>query len=180
MSRPITHLWRAARRVFRPCVDVRLKPFNKTVGATSSFLCAQQKMSSVIDSLIDAIYGSQTKRAASLIRRGAPVNGSGRSGSTPLYLAAVQGEAEIVRLLLEAGADPNQGVAAYQVRQTERGATVKVQLIGNLRNEELEREIELALRKVGLADPHVTVTPVETIDRGATGKLKRFVPMGSM
>jgi phenylacetate-CoA ligase len=73
----------------------------------------------------------------------------------------------------------HKGVTAYQVRQTERGATVKVQLIGNLRNEELEREIELALGKVGLADPHVTVTPVETIDRGATGKLKRFVPMGS-
>jgi ankyrin repeat protein len=65
-------------------------------------------MRSVIDSLIDAIYGSQTKRVASLILRGAPVNGSTKAGSTPLYVAAVQGEAEIVRLLLEAGADPNR------------------------------------------------------------------------
>jgi ankyrin repeat protein len=31
-----------------------------------------------------------------------------RCGSTPLYTAAVQGETEIVRLLLEAGADPNR------------------------------------------------------------------------
>src|SRR5947207_7710847 len=28
--------------------------------------------------------------------------------TTPLYLAAVQGEAEIVQLLIEAGADPNE------------------------------------------------------------------------
>jgi len=68
---------------------------------------------------------------------------------------------------------------AYQVRQTERGANIDVQLIGDLRVKELKGEIEGARRKVGLANPEITVTPVDSIDRGATGKLKRFVPLGS-
>jgi ankyrin repeat protein len=62
----------------------------------------------VIDSLTDAILASQTELAAALLRRGASVNGESQFGSTPLYTAAVQGEVEIVRLLLEAGADPNR------------------------------------------------------------------------
>jgi phenylacetate-coenzyme A ligase PaaK-like adenylate-forming protein len=68
-------------------------------------------------------------------------------------------------------------VTAYQVRQTAQGAAISVQLIGDLRREDLEREIEEALKKVGLADPTVSVAPVEAIGRGATGKLKRFVPL---
>jgi phenylacetate-CoA ligase len=69
-------------------------------------------------------------------------------------------------------------VTAYQVRQTERGATIEVQLIGDLRVEDLRKEIEEALRKVGLVSAQVVVTPVDILDRGATGKLKRFVPTG--
>jgi phenylacetate-CoA ligase len=70
-------------------------------------------------------------------------------------------------------------VTAYQVRQTERGASIDVQLIGDLRGEDLRKEIEAALRKVGLVNAEVAVTPVDSLDRGATGKLKRFVPIGS-
>jgi ankyrin repeat protein len=62
----------------------------------------------VIDSLINAILASQTNQVAALVRQGAPVDGLSRHGSTPLYMAAVQGEAEIVGMLLEAGADPNK------------------------------------------------------------------------
>jgi phenylacetate-CoA ligase len=72
-----------------------------------------------------------------------------------------------------------RAVIAYQVRQTDRGANIDVQLIGELRVKDLQREIEGALRKVGLANPEITVTPVDSLDRGATGKLKRFVPLGS-
>jgi len=36
-----------------------------------------------------------------------------------------------------------------------------------------------ALRKVGLVNPEVVVTPVDSLVRGVTGKLKRFVPMDS-
>lgn len=62
----------------------------------------------VVDKLTAAILRSQIIRAASLLRRGAPVNAADKYGSTPLYLAAVQGETEIVRMLLGAGADPNR------------------------------------------------------------------------
>ncbi len=61
----------------------------------------------LIDQLTSAIFGSQVARVASLLRRVAPVNGANKYGTTPLYKAAVQGETEIVRVLLEAGADPN-------------------------------------------------------------------------
>jgi phenylacetate-CoA ligase len=72
-----------------------------------------------------------------------------------------------------------RAVIAYQVRQTDRGANIDVQLIGDLRVRDLQAEIEGALQKVGLANPEITVTPVDSLDRGATGKLKRFVPLGS-
>jgi ankyrin repeat protein len=65
-------------------------------------------MPAPVDALINAILSSQTDRAASLVRQGTPVNLPSKHGSTPLYTAAVQGELAIVRLLLEAGADPNQ------------------------------------------------------------------------
>jgi phenylacetate-CoA ligase len=70
-------------------------------------------------------------------------------------------------------------VTAYQVGQTERGASIDVQLIGDLRVEDVQKEIEEALQKVGLVSAQVVVTPVDSLDRGATGKLKRFVPIGS-
>ena len=57
---------------------------------------------------VNAIYSADMGRVAALVDQGMPVNGVNRSGSTPLYITAVQGEAEIVKLLLDAGADPNQ------------------------------------------------------------------------
>jgi ankyrin repeat protein len=62
----------------------------------------------LIDRLTAAILESRIRRVAALLRRGAPVNGTDKYGTTPLYKAAVQGETKIVRMLLEAGADPNQ------------------------------------------------------------------------
>jgi ankyrin repeat protein len=67
----------------------------------------------MIDSLIDAILASQIEQAAALVARGAPVNALSQHGSTPLYTAVVQGELEIVRMLLEAGADPNKESAGH-------------------------------------------------------------------
>ena len=65
-------------------------------------------MGAVIDLLIDAILGSRIAQVAALVARGAPVDSNSPYGSTPLYEAAIQGEAEIVRILLDAGADPNK------------------------------------------------------------------------
>ncbi len=60
------------------------------------------------EQLASAILGSHIGRVASLLRHGAQVNTPDKYGTTPLYRAAVQGKTEIVRILLEAGADPNQ------------------------------------------------------------------------
>jgi ankyrin repeat protein len=57
--------------------------------------------------LFNAIYGGRRDEALSLIRSGRGLNAANEYGTTPLYAAAVQGEAEIVRCLLEHGADPN-------------------------------------------------------------------------
>jgi uncharacterized protein len=56
---------------------------------------------------LSLIIGGHTNEAISLIRAGAPINQADVHGTTPLYLAAVQGETEIVLYLLEQGADPN-------------------------------------------------------------------------
>ena len=66
------------------------------------------KNAAVIDQLTAAILGSQMARVASLLRRGAPVNAADKYGTTPLYKAAVQGETEIVGMVLDAGADANR------------------------------------------------------------------------
>src|SRR5438270_178954 len=67
-----------------------------------------QSRQQMLRSLIAAIYQGNTSAVDSLIRSGASVNASNKHGTTPLYLASVQGEREIVALLLSAGADPNQ------------------------------------------------------------------------
>lgn len=60
------------------------------------------------EQLTSAILESRAARVASLLRRGAKVNAPDKYGTTPLYKAAVQGETEIVQILLAAGAEPNQ------------------------------------------------------------------------
>ncbi len=46
-----------------------------------------------------------------LIAAGANVKTPNRDGATPLYLAAVNGNAAIIEKLLAAGADPNENAA---------------------------------------------------------------------
>ncbi|MEV0373975.1 ankyrin repeat domain-containing protein [Streptomyces sp. NPDC050636] len=59
------------------------------------------------DRLICAIYEERTERVGKLLRRGASPSAASVDGETPVYLAAVSGTADIVRLLLEAGASPD-------------------------------------------------------------------------
>jgi ankyrin repeat protein len=56
--------------------------------------------------LIDAVQKSDTVTVRLLIANGAPVNEL-RDRMTPLLWAIFRGDVECVRLLLEAGADPN-------------------------------------------------------------------------
>src|SRR5688572_19024731 len=54
-----------------------------------------------------AVHGERVDIADLLIRAGAKVNAANRYGATPLWLAAVSGNAAMLQLLLEAGADAN-------------------------------------------------------------------------
>ncbi|MEU8780292.1 ankyrin repeat domain-containing protein [Streptomyces sp. NPDC048637] len=57
--------------------------------------------------LISAIYANQAGTVEALLRQGASPTAPDADGETPLYLAAVSGQLDIVRLLLEAGAAPD-------------------------------------------------------------------------
>ncbi|WP_169314280.1 ankyrin repeat domain-containing protein [Streptomyces piniterrae] len=58
--------------------------------------------------LIGAIYEERADRVEKLLRTGASPSAASADGETPVYLAAVSGAADIVRLLLEAGASPDE------------------------------------------------------------------------
>ncbi|MBL3665443.1 ankyrin repeat domain-containing protein [Streptomyces sp. M2CJ-2] len=57
--------------------------------------------------LFGATLTADTARVQALLRAGADPERGDSDGTTPLYLASVQGEAEVARLLLEAGASPD-------------------------------------------------------------------------
>ncbi|MGY3203538.1 ankyrin repeat domain-containing protein [Streptomyces sp. TE5632] len=57
--------------------------------------------------LLEAILAADAARVKALLRAGADPERGDSDGTTPLYLASVQGEAEVARLLLEAGASPD-------------------------------------------------------------------------
>lgn len=60
------------------------------------------------ESLVDAAMIGKIDRVAALLAGGAPVDQPDEGGTTALYAAAVGGHTEVVRALLEAGADPNR------------------------------------------------------------------------
>jgi hypothetical protein len=53
-----------------------------------------------------AVFNGHTKLASELITRGAEVNARSPNGSTPLMLAAREGREDLIKVLLESGADP--------------------------------------------------------------------------
>jgi ankyrin repeat protein len=57
--------------------------------------------------LVTAALLDDAPQLEALLRAGADPAAGDRDGTTPLYLASVQGNAEIARLLLEAGAPPD-------------------------------------------------------------------------
>ncbi|MGW0605276.1 ankyrin repeat domain-containing protein [Streptomyces sp. NPDC002640] len=65
---------------------------------------AQKKLSR---RLFEAVLAGDVPRTRALLRRGASPEGRNGEGATALYLASVQGEAEVARVLMEAGASPD-------------------------------------------------------------------------
>jgi ankyrin repeat protein len=58
--------------------------------------------------LVDAASVGTARQVASLLRKGAAPSASGKGGSTAVYAAALREDPAVLRVLLEAGADPNQ------------------------------------------------------------------------
>lgn len=76
-------------------------------------------------------------------------------------------------------ADKEPGVIEFQVIQTPDGAEVLFRADRGLDTDRIARSLEEELRRLGLPDARVRVRLVEAIERQATGKLKRFVPLAS-
>jgi len=69
------------------------------------------------------------------------------------------------------------GIAEYQVHQTPCGVRVLLRLVGEVDLGTLRAELANELAAGGLVDPDVVLTPVDHLDRHASGKLPRFVPL---
>ena len=69
-------------------------------------------------------------------------------------------------------------VREFQVRQTERGADIKLVIDGALDLDAASAAVQESLRLAGLPGPQVTLRRVQTLDRDAlTGKARRFIPL---
>jgi DNA-binding CsgD family transcriptional regulator len=97
-------------RLARPAVYYNIVKVRQKSGTSdrAALKAWTDRNTAAMGRLTSAILASRTARVGSLLQRGTPVNGADKYGTTPLYKAAVQGETEIVRMLLEAGADPDR------------------------------------------------------------------------
>jgi phenylacetate-CoA ligase len=68
-------------------------------------------------------------------------------------------------------------IVEYQVRQTPHGADVVVRANAPVDLGQIGQELIVALGRIGLENARVTVATTNAVDRGAAGKLRRFVPL---
>ena len=95
----------------------------------------------------------------------------GRLDETFLYRGRLSVHPHLFRSAL--GRHP--AVVEYQVRQAHRGADISVVARSGFDALALKAEVEERLAAIGLTDPVVTVTVTSSLERQASGKLKRFV-----
>jgi phenylacetate-coenzyme A ligase PaaK-like adenylate-forming protein len=74
------------------------------------------------------------------------------------------GVAPVHSLLFHTVLDPVPAIVEYQVRQTPRGADILVVQRGEADLERLARETEVALARIGVSAPAVTLRSVDRID----------------
>ncbi|WP_443048468.1 ankyrin repeat domain-containing protein [Streptomyces sp. HUAS 31] len=67
----------------------------------------QRRQKKLSHDLFEATLAADLARVKALLKIGASPERGNSDGTTPLYLASVQGEAEVARLLMEAGASPD-------------------------------------------------------------------------
>jgi len=70
-----------------------------------------------------------------------------------------------------------RNVLEYQVRQTPAGADIAVRCQGPVDLAGLADDVRAGLAGLGLRGAEVTVAPVDRIERHASGKLQRFLPL---
>ena len=73
----------------------------------------------------------------------------------------------------------HRDIIEYQVLQTTSGAEVSVRSSAAIEAHVLAASMEAELRRMGIANPTVTVGLVDHFERQPSGKLKRFVPLGA-
>ncbi|MGH2557587.1 MAG: phenylacetate--CoA ligase family protein [Thermomicrobiales bacterium] len=72
-----------------------------------------------------------------------------------------------------------RNIVEYQVRQTARGAAIAIRTHGEVDTSRLGAAIAADLSRLGLWDPAIAVDAVDHLERQATGKLKRFLPLAA-
>jgi phenylacetate-coenzyme A ligase PaaK-like adenylate-forming protein len=97
----------------------------------------------------------------------------GRNDDTFIYGDGVSVHPHIFRSIL--GRDA--AISEYQVQQTRTGAEIIVCADGAVDVEALNHTLQEALTRSGCPESTVKVTVVESIQRLATGKLKRFLTL---
>jgi phenylacetate-CoA ligase len=73
----------------------------------------------------------------------------------------------------------DRNVVEYQVRQTARGADISLVAGGPVDLDHLQGELVRSLEGAGLRRPEIFLGVVDGLQRSATGKLKRFIPLPS-
>ena len=97
----------------------------------------------------------------------------GRLDETFVYPGGIEVHPHMFRSLLG-----EEHIIEYQVRQTAAGADIDVVTTDAFDASTVSGRIEAALRRLGLNTPEVRVAEVAELRRQATGKLKRFIPLG--
>jgi phenylacetate-CoA ligase len=100
----------------------------------------------------------------------------GRLDDTFVYPGGVSVHPHVFRSSL----GQHRQIVEYQVRQTERGADVRVVADAEIDAAVVGMKIGEALAACGLDQPEVSLTRVATLDRQPSGKLKRFVPLSDL
>ena len=122
-------------------------------------------MSSSI-SLTSAVTAGDEKAVSTSLANGADANETGSGGRTALILAVIYGHTNLVRLLVEAGANPHQrddlGLNAIDWAQR-RGLTEGLEILNNApRTTTPPRRITINLEEPEKPAPEVTPSPAET------------------
>jgi phenylacetate-CoA ligase len=99
----------------------------------------------------------------------------GRLDDTFVYPGGVSVHPHVFRSAL----GQHRQVVEYQVRQTARGVDIRVVADAEIDTAAVGLKIAEALASLGLDQPDVILTCVATLDRQASGKLKRFVPLSA-